>query len=127
MGLSPNFVEVSVGKDSNGQGVITVRGKTDTEPNRVEAIYVALGHGEDLVTPRSGAGADAPARLKPDSELDTAAKVTRPSAAAWSVKIRQPEREISVDEKVLAVGVALRTSKPKVIFWQETVTTKKAG
>ena len=123
MSFSPNFVEVSVGTDPNGEGIVTIRGKTDTEPNRVQAIYVALGHGEDLVTPR-GASANAPARLKADRELETAAKVARPSGASWSVKIRQPERAISVDEKVLAVGVALRTSKPKVVFWQETLTTE---
>jgi hypothetical protein len=124
MGLSPNFLKVSVGQDASGKDVVFVHGKTDEKPERVQAIYVALGHGEDLVQPRRGVGANAPVQLQPKGDLETAAKVPRASAQNWSVKIAQPNPKIGPGEKVLVVGVAVRTSRPSPLFWQETLTTE---
>src|SRR6266540_4929686 len=123
MGLSPNFVKVTLRKQQ-GREVLVVDGVTPEDPDKVKAIYVGLAHGKkNIIPPASGdaAPANAPIALQPDGEIKSAAPADAPNGSTWTATISQPRPKVKVGEKVVVIGVGVPTSnRARPVFWHRT-------
>jgi hypothetical protein len=120
MPAAGNFTRITLGQDDNGDATLFVEGATDL-PDEVEAIYIALAHGEHKET-LLGATSPGKAQGKPH-DLPSAAVPGAAGASKWIAAFAQDEHPYEVGDTVLAVGVvvASQDGEPPA-FWHQALT-----
>jgi hypothetical protein len=116
MPAAGNFTTVTLGPDDTGTEKLKVNGVSD-EPDRVNAIYVAVAHAgaQHSLTAGEDTG-DEP------HNLPSTAVVMPAGASGWTAFLEQGDPPYELGETVLAVGVMIDGKDGSPSFWHRTLT-----